>query len=133
MLQEVLRTGPRQDHLLPSRKAAPGDLGRPVRYGDHMDRKTQLAFYGSPAWKHCREAYFRKAGGLCEDCLARGMITAGEEVHHKVFVTADNINDPNITLNPDNLVLLCHDCHMKRHGRYKRYRVGPNGEVFVRE
>ena len=98
-----------------------------------MDRKTQQSFYGSQAWKHCREAYFRKAGGLCEDCLARGLITAGEEVHHKTFVTAANINDPYITLNPDNLILLCHDCHMKRHGKWKRYKIGKCGEVIVRE
>ena len=44
----------------------------------------------------------------------------GEEVHHKVPLTADNINDVNITLNPDNLIYLCKDCHNKEHDRFKK-------------
>ena len=37
-------------------------------------------------------------------------------VHHKVELTAGNINQWDIALGPDNLVSLCHECHNKRHG-----------------
>ena len=36
-------------------------------------------------------------------------------VHHKIALTPENINDPNITLNWENLELLCQDCHNKEH------------------
>ncbi len=44
----------------------------------------------------------------CAYCNSRA-----EEVHHIVELTPDNINDINVSLNPDNLLSLCHDCHTK--------------------
>ena len=41
-------------------------------------------FYSSRAWRDCRDAYARSVGGLCERCRAKGLITPGTEVHHKV-------------------------------------------------
>lgn len=105
-----------------------------------MARDFSRAFYKSAAWKTCRDSYWRKAGGLCEDCLRKGRITEGQEVHHIEELTPDNIGNPAITLNFDNLVLLCHECHMIRHGTAseKRYTVdqvtgavsSPRGEIF---
>ena len=89
-----------------------------------MAKEFSRAFYKSAAWQTCRASYWRKAGGLCEDCLKFGRITPGVEVHHKIELTPDNIGNPAVTLNHANLVLLCHDCHMARHkGSTKRYRV----------
>lgn len=89
--------------------------------------------YGTAAWKRVRAEYFTRAGGLCEDCLARGLITPGDEVHHKIYITPANAHDPSVALNPDNLVLLCKDCHARRHARMKRYKVGPDGRVVAVE
>ena len=87
-------------------------------------------FYKSPQWKRCRDAYMRSTGGLCEDCYKEGRIVPAEEVHHKIFITPQNINDPSITLNPGNLVALCRECHRKRHGASeRRYVVDSNGRV----
>ena len=36
-------------------------------------------------------------------------------VHHLVEITQRNITDYNITIGPDNLISLCHDCHIMRH------------------
>ena len=93
--------------------------------GRDMARDFSRAFYKSAAWRVCRDSYWRKAGGLCEDCLKQGRITTGEEVHHIQELTPDNIGNPAITLNPANLVLLCHACHMARHKSNKpqRYSV----------
>ena len=89
-------------------------------------------FYSSKAWKECRKAYRKKVGGLCERCLAEGRISAGVIVHHKIYVTPENINRPDIILNPANLELLCRDCHAREHeGRQRRYKVDELGRVIV--
>lgn len=75
----------------------------------------------------------KSVGGLCEDCMKEGRVTAAEEVHHIKFITPDNINDPNVTLNWDNLVALCRECHRKRHGaRQRRYEVDEWGRVTTK-
>lgn len=95
-----------------------------------MARDFAKPFYKSRQWQRCREVYIKKAGGLCEDCLAKGIYTAGEEVHHEIELTPANIHDPNITLNADNLVLLCHNCHTKRHAKkQRRWTVDAQGRV----
>lgn len=67
-------------------------------------------FYKSKAWRKCRDAYFISQHGLCERCGDPGLI-----VHHKVYIDAQNINDPRVTLNHDNLELLCLTCHNREH------------------
>ena len=90
------------------------------------------AFYGSDAWKQCRIAYKKSVGGLCEICRRNGLIKAGEIVHHKVHLNPVNINDPNVTLNWNNLELVCRDCHAAEHGNKKRYKVDADGKVVAR-
>jgi len=67
-------------------------------------------FYKSRAWQECRDAYYVSQHGICERCGNAGVI-----VHHKEPLTPENINNPNITLNWDNLEVLCLDCHNKEH------------------
>lgn len=88
-------------------------------------------FYKSKAWKDTRKAYAASVGGLCEDCLARGLYKAGEIVHHRQVLTPENISDPSVTLAWDNLKLVCRDCHAKEHGNTKRYKVDEFGKVIV--
>jgi len=89
-------------------------------------------FYKSITWQNCRNAYIKKVGGLCEECLKCGKIAPAEEVHHIKHISPDNINDPNITLNPDNLIALCRECHRKAHGNQKRYTIDEQGRVRPR-
>ena len=89
-------------------------------------------FYKSKAWQHCRQAYAASAGNLCEECLRENKITAGEIVHHKIHLTPDNINNPAVSLNWDNLELVCRSCHLKLHGNTKRYSVDPLGRIITR-
>lgn len=67
-------------------------------------------FYNSKAWKDCRNGYFKSKYGLCERCAAPGKI-----VHHTVYLTPENINNPMISLNWKLLELLCQDCHNNEH------------------
>lgn len=39
----------------------------------------------------------------------------GYIVHHKCYLDMSNIYNPEVTLNFDNLELLCMDCHNKEH------------------
>ena len=90
-------------------------------------------FYKSRAWQNTRAAAWSRDKGLCVDCLRKGIIKPAEEVHHVEEITPDNINDPAITLNLDNLVSLCKDCHANRHRkRQMRYRILDDGSVIAR-
>lgn len=90
-------------------------------------------FYKSKAWQRCRNNYARARRGLCERCLDQGRYTPGAIVHHKIHLTPDNINDPTVTLNPDNLQLLCRDCHGETHRtKQTRYTVLPNGRILIK-
>lgn len=91
-------------------------------------REEQIAFYSTVAWKNLREYILKERGGLCEECLKRGVYKAATLVHHIKPVTAQNVHDTNITLNPDNLMALCTDCHAEIHST-KRYKVDSNGKV----
>lgn len=85
-----------------------------------MAREFAKAFYRSQAWRRARSAYVdqRKSidGGLCELCQEE----PGTEVHHKIFLRPENIDDENITLNPDNFALLCYTCHQLEHEAARR-------------
>ena len=84
-------------------------------------------FYRSQAWRRTRAAYAKSVNGLCERCKQ-----AGDIVHHKIYITQKNINNPDIVLNWNNLELLCQDCHNKEHmsALEKRYRVDKNGNIL---
>lgn len=71
---------------------------------------ARRAFYVSAEWIACRNAYAASVFYLCERCKRPGYI-----VHHKTHITDANENDPEITLNWDNLEFLCIDCHNKEH------------------
>lgn len=80
-----------------------------------MARPFAIKFYNSKAWINCRNAYRESVNRLCERCLARGIYEPGYEVHHKIYLSPENIDDPYITLSWDNLELLCQSCHSIEH------------------
>lgn len=80
-----------------------------------VPRRISKPFYRSKQWQKCRAGYIKSVGELCERCLSKGKIKRGYIVHHKNYITEDNIGDPTITLNWDNLEYLCHDCHNEEH------------------
>ena len=98
------------------------------RGDDWMAHDYARAFYKSSAWQLCRASYIAERqsvdGGLCEQCHhALGYI-----VHHKVPITPNNINDPMITLNHDNLEYLCKACHDEIHGYCGNQKEKPRCE-----
>lgn len=85
---------------------------------------------------YCRKDYLDlaqackiKSGGVCAKC--GGVFDISElRPHHKVELTLDNIDDVNITLNPDNIEVLCHDCHNAVHKRFG-YAIGAKHVYLV--
>lgn len=95
-------------------------------------REFAEGFYKSKTWQKCRDGFVKQKRGLCERCLERGLYKPGEIVHHKTHITPENINDPDITLNWDNLMLLCRECHADAHKRGHRWKVDAYGHVTAR-
>jgi len=79
-----------------------------------MARAFAKAFYNSKEWKAVREYCILRDHHSCVKCGC-----PAEEVHHKIHLNQQNINDITITLNPDNLICLCKECHFKEHKQDK--------------
>ena len=89
-----------------------------------MAQPWATAFYHSRQWTSTREAYMRlpietESGtcppGMCERCFAAGRLRPADTVHHVRMLTPDNIDDPSVSLDQDNLMRLCRDCHAEVH------------------
>lgn len=82
-------------------------------------------FYHSKEWKKVSTAYMTSRFYLCERCGSPATIC-----HHKTYLTASTINNPEISLNPERLECLCLDCHNKEHSlRRTITRFDENGNV----
>ena len=95
----------------------------------HHDEHIE-AFYSSTAWRKCRSSFLKLHGGLCQICYSKGLIVPATQVHHKEHLTPENLSDPRISLNFDNLMALCDECHAEQHRR-KRWRCDPIGHVIL--
>jgi hypothetical protein len=76
-------------------------------------------FYASQKWIRFRSAIIAERGLVCEQC---GRVIATPKdvtLHHTpIALTIDNVDDVMISLNPDNVKLICRDCHNKEHKRF---------------
>lgn len=85
-------------------------------------------FYKSSAWQVAREIKIREASGKCQRC---GVL--GEEVHHKTRLTIQNYMDTSVSLNQENLELLCRQCHNSEHNRFsKQQQFDEDGNLIHR-
>ena len=100
-----------------------------------MAKEFAKSFYNSKAWKKCRAAYIayrqRVDGGLCESCHE----APGYIVHHKIELTPDNIDNPDIALGFGNLKYDCHICHQKENVKDEvtglvQYEFSPDGDII---
>ncbi len=100
-----------------------------------MAQDFAKSFYKSKPWQACRTSYINKRmlidGGVCEECGEQ----PGYIVHHEVTLTADNIKNPDITLNHDLMKYVCKSCHdeYEGHGVGNKHKsllcdFGPDGQ-----
>jgi 5-methylcytosine-specific restriction endonuclease McrA len=75
-------------------------------------KEWQNKFYTSKEWFEVRNFIRQRDKMKCCRC---GKIIKGKSiVDHIKEITPQNLNDKDITLNPNNLQLLCLDCHNKK-------------------
>ena len=83
-----------------------------------MAQAWAMALYQSKAWRDLRQALIIERGLRCEQCgklVSNPSEMIGDHIHE---LTPDNVHDPAIALNPDNVQLICEDCHNKKHKRF---------------
>lgn len=81
---------------------------------------TLATFYKSKQWEKCirlirMQRVDAEGRNICEHCgkpIIREYDCIG---HHKQVLTEENVNDTNISLNPENIALVHHRCHNKIH------------------
>lgn len=78
--------------------------------------KWRRKFLKSKQWRQMRAFVINRDNGTCLHC--GGIIFGSPEVHHKIELTQHNFSDPAISLNPDLLETLHHECHDYKHGRF---------------
>lgn len=79
-----------------------------------MAREFSKAFYKSTEWDKVRKYVLMRDKYKCQVCNK-----PAQEVHHKIHLSPENIWNISITLNPDNLISLCRDCHFNQHKQDK--------------
>ena len=85
---------------------------------DSMAKQFARKFYSSKAWQSCRNEYGAKVHWLCENCLRKGIYKPGVIVHHIIEIDPVTIEKPEISLNHNNLELLCRECHAEAHDQH---------------
>lgn len=83
--------------------------------------RKRSAFYTGKRWRDLSYRLKVERGGKCERC---GFTAITREDwarligHHKVEINDNNIDDASISLNSDNVEIICIDCHNKEHRHF---------------
>lgn len=98
--------------------------------GKEMAQDFAKKFYKSKKWKRVRDYVMKRDSWLCQipECYA-----PAEEVHHKIHLTASNIDDPEISLNPKNLMSICRTHHFEHHKKDKGKAISIANKKRARE
>jgi hypothetical protein len=75
-------------------------------------------FYCTQAWQDLSYNSKIAAGGKCSRCGYIADKMSELIGHHKIELTEDNVDDPNISLNRENIEVICQQCHNKQHRRF---------------
>lgn len=78
-------------------------------------------FYNSQAWKSTRSFIYERERGCCQRC---GKFVFGRQahVHHVIEIK----KDATLKLDPNNLMLLCPQCHILEENKDKKEKVFPS-------
>ena len=80
------------------------------------------SLYVSKAWVDLRFRLIIERGPVCQKCGKIAAHTSNLVGHHIKPLIPANINDVMVTLNPDNIAIICRDCHEKSHRRFGYHR-----------
>ena len=110
-------------------------INRPKKKRKKPDYKPMFDYsklYNSQQWKNLRNWYWRQHP-LCEDCLLKGKTTPAVHVHHIHEISKGHNEQEkwDILTDEDNLVSLCLDCHLRRHGKGQHRHCQHRGHDIV--
>ena len=93
---------------------------------------TLQTFYTSKPWTKLRAQLMNERTNedgqiICEMCGKPILRRYDCIAHHKIELTEENVNDFEISLNPENIVLIHIRCHNEEHGRWG----GLKQEVYI--
>lgn len=74
-------------------------------------------FYSCKEWIELMNNIRLQRNNICEHCHKPIVNTYGSIGHHKIHLTESNYKDANISLNPDNIMLVHAKCHNQIHGK----------------
>lgn len=88
--------------------------------------KTLSEFYTSKAWQDFRAVLIaqrtRADGFVYDEITGKPIVKAYDIIlHHKIELTLENVNDANITLNPENIQIVSFRTHNAIHNRFGRW------------
>ena len=100
-----------------------------------MSYGVRKNFYNSKVWKRVRRNVWLKQNCLCYECKKPVYVDGITDwipkenrrtgiVHHKEHLSDMNITDDEITINEDNLIGVCKDCHERLHHQDISTRIG---------
>lgn len=111
-----------------------------------MARDFSRHIYHSARWRNIQDVAMKRStttigtvpSGMCERCYQHGFMRPAKVVHHITPISPENVNDPSITLNLDNLMRLCQDCHAAVHSSNPdaapaRYEFDEEGNLIWKE
>lgn len=91
---------------------------------------TLDTFYQSKEWRAFRDLIIMQRmtpeGFVIDEITGKPILKAFDIIlHHKEFLTEDNVNDASISLNPDNIQIVSHRTHNYIHNKlgYKRREI----------
>ena len=100
-----------------------------------MSSGARRYFYNSKLWNNVRKNVWLKQNLLCSVCGKPVYVDGISDylpkekrrigiVHHKIWLDDTNIMDDNITINENNLIGLCKECHENTHHANMSCRKG---------
>ena len=93
---------------LTDRRFCPEHEKLEAQRSERYDRDSATKRRYGRAWKRIRDSYAAEHP-LCEVCLAKGVYTPTEEIHHKLPLSQGGTHDRS------NLMALCKECHARIH------------------
>ncbi len=83
-------------------------------------------FYWTKAWRDLSHRLKVERGGKCERTGETFLDMSKLIAHHKIELTEDNVDDPGVALNPDNIEIISFDEHNREHRRF-----GHKQQVYI--
>ena len=88
-------------------------------------------FYKSKRWTDFRRNIILERGLECEECGEVILNSKELHLHHIKELTKENYLDVTISLNPNNVKILCHKCHNRVHNRFCKGIVRKQKAVYI--